>query len=372
MGTVQPRSFRPILFAIAAISLVAPLGACSVNPTTGRSQFNVLSINEEIAMGEEAKASLTDEYGGSVTDARLNTYISGIGQALAAQTEADYPNLPWEFTLLDSDVINAFALPGGKVFMSRGLAEKLTTEAELAAVLGHEVGHVTARHSGQRVSQTMIVSGIVIGAGVAASQSDSDLAKLGVPLLVGAGGSGYLLKFNRSQELEADALGVRYMVKIGYDPLGARMVQEVLAREGGSGKQPEFLSTHPYPESRIAQINEMLKGEYAYTQNNPDYKLYKERYKADFLDPMAALRAKGGSGAMGPATATPSIAATGAAAGGGGGGGGGATASLAAYTHTQYAPRMQNGRLMLNSAGMPGAATFCAHCAAQMPEQDAP
>lgn len=368
MNAGSIRSIRTLPLFALAIMAVATLGACSVNPTTGRSQFNVLSMSEEIAMGEEAKASLTDEYGGSVTDARLNSYISGIGNALAAQTESDYPNLPWEFTLLDSDVINAFALPGGKVFMSRGLAEKLTTEAELAAVLGHEVGHVTARHSGQRVSQSLVVSGLVIGAGVAASQSDSDLAKIGVPLLVGAGGSGYLLKFSRSQELEADALGVRYMVKIGYDPLGARMVQEVLAREGGSGKQPEFLSTHPYPDSRIAQINDLLKGEYAYTQNNPDFKLFKERYKADFLDPMAALRAKSGPKASGPDQTSPGADTRTASAGAGALG---STPPLAAYTHTQYAPRMQNGRLMLGSAGAPGA-TFCAHCAAQMPQQDAP
>lgn len=339
---------------MGVIAAAAMLAGCSVNPTTGRSQFNVLSMDEEVAMGEEAKASLTQEYGGSVQNPQLNEYVAQIGRALAAQTEADYPNLPWEFTLLDSDVINAFALPGGKVFMSRGLAEKLTTEAELAAVLGHEVGHVTARHSGQRVSQSMVVSGIVIGAGVAAGQSDNDLIKAGVPLLVGAGGGGYLLKFNRSQELEADALGVRYMVKIGYDPLGARMVQEVLAREGGKGSQPEFLSTHPYPESRISAINAMLKGEYAYTQNNPDYKLYAERYKAQFLDKLAAARSQG------EATA---LAAAGAMSGqmratlGG--------ASLAAG---QGAPRMQGGRLMINASALHDGAGFCAHCAGRMPD----
>lgn len=337
---------------VGVLALGTTLAGCSVNPTTGRSQFNMLSMEEEVAMGEEAKSQLTDEYGGRVQNAQLNEYVAQIGRALAAQTEADYPNLPWEFTLLDSDVINAFALPGGKVFMSRGLAEKLTTEAELAAVLGHEVGHVTARHSGQRVSQSMVVSGIVIGAGVAAGQSDNDLVKAGVPILVGAGGGGYLLKFNRSQELEADALGVRYMVKIGYDPLGARMVQEVLAREGGKGGQPEFLSTHPYPESRIAQINEMLKGEYAYTQNNPDYKLFAERYKAQFLDKIAAARLESESAAL---------AATGAMSGQ-------LRANLgpAAIGAGQTAPRMQGGRLVINASAMHQGAGFCAHCAGKV------
>lgn len=347
---------RGIIRAGAILGLGLSLGACSVNPTTGRSQFNMLSMDQEIAMGEEAKSSLTTEYGGTVESAQLNEYVARIGRALAAQTEADYPSLPWEFTLLDSDVINAFALPGGKVFMSRGLAEKLTTEAELAAVLGHEVGHVTARHSGQRVSQSMVVNGLIIGAGVAASQSDSDVAKIGVPLLVGAGGQGYLLKFNRSQELEADALGVRYMVKVGYDPLGARMVQEVLAREGGKGSQPEFLSTHPYPESRIEQINQMLKGEYAYTQNNPDYKLFPERYQAEFLDPVAKLKAQ--SNAEGDAAAT--LAArqlTDQIAG-----------RFAPGSPIQTAPRAQNGRLMITGAPGHSAAAWCAHCAAKSPD----
>ena len=351
------RTRFPVL--VAAFIAVAPfVGACSVNPTTGKSQFNMLSMSQEVAMGEEAKAQLTDEYGGSVNDARLNSYVSNIGAALAAQTESDYPNLPWEFTLLDSDVINAFALPGGKVFMSRGLAEKLTTEAELAAVLGHEVGHVTARHSGQRVSQSMVVTGLVIGAGVAASQSDSDIAKIGVPILVGAGGQGYLLKFNRSQELEADALGVRYMVKLGYDPLGARMVQEVLAREGGSGKQPEFLSTHPYPDSRIAQINELLAGEYAFTQNNPDYKLYAERYKAEFLEPIARLKAKASADGM-----TDAAIAAGALSG--------QMTSAFAPGSFQTAPRAQNGRLMLTGAAAHDPASWCAHCAARAPDPTA-
>lgn len=338
MSRSPTRFFVLISILLAALAITG----CSVNPTTGRSQFNVLSMDEEVAMGEEAKSQLTDEYGGKVQNAALQAYVTRIGQALSQQTEADYPSLPWEFTLLDSDVINAFALPGGKVFMSRGLAEKLTTEAELAAVLGHEVGHVTARHSGQRVSQSLIVAGVVTAAGAAASGSDSDVVKAGVPLLVGAGGQGYILKFGRSQELEADALGVRYMVKLGYDPLGARMVQEVLQREAGAGGAPEFLSTHPYPESRIAQIDDLLKGEYAYTQNNPDFKLFKERYQGEFLSKLAAVPADN--------TATGALAAQ------------QLRANLAAGLVPQGRP--QNGRLAINASAMHQAASYCAHCAA--------
>jgi predicted Zn-dependent protease len=208
---------------------------------------------------------------------------------MANYTEADYPDLPWEFTLLDSDVINAFALPGGKVFMSRGLAERLDNEAQLAGVLGHEIGHVTARHGNERISQQLLVAGIAVGATVAAGQSDSDAVKYGVPIAVGVGGQGYLLKFGRGQELEADRLGMRYMSYAGYDPYGQLQVMQVLAEASQGPRQPELLSTHPHPESRIQQIQDLLATEYAHTQNNPAFELKRDRYHNLFLSRLAEL-----------------------------------------------------------------------------------
>ena len=277
------------LIVLAALTVF--VWGCSTNPTTGRSQMALLSRDREIALGEGAKAELASEYGGAVADAQLQAYVARIGHALAATTESDNPSLPWEFTLLDSDVINAFALPGGKVFISRGLAARMTNEAQLAAVLGHEVGHVTARHSNERISLGRLVQGLVVGAAVGAAQSDEKWLQTAVPVIVGFGGQGYLLKFSRDQELEADALGVRYMVRNGYNPLGARQVQEILAAAAGEGgRPPEFFSTHPYAERRIEQIDKLLRGEYAYTQDRPDeFRLHEYRFQREFKSRLAVL-----------------------------------------------------------------------------------
>ena len=124
---------------------------CAKNAATGKRSLVLLSAAEEERLGAEAAPQFTAEYGGAVDDAALNRYVTDIGNRLAAVTEADYPDLEWEFTLLDSSVVNAFALPGGKVFITRGLAERLDNEAQLAGILGHEIGHVTARHVEDRV-----------------------------------------------------------------------------------------------------------------------------------------------------------------------------------------------------------------------------
>jgi len=282
-----PSRFGPVVSGVLAAAML--LTGCTTNPTTGRSQFNALSRDEEIAMGIDAKPEMIKEYGGEVQSADLKQYVSRVGTSLAQQTEGDYPSLPWEFTLLDSDVINAFALPGGKVFMSRGLAEKMTNEAQLAGVLGHEVGHVTARHINDRVAQQVgigalaTVAGVVVGA-----TSDNDLIRYGAPVAFGVGSQVVLLSFSRGQELEADSLGVRYMVKVGYDPRGQLQVMEILDREAGDSRAASFFATHPDPKARIQQVEQLLNGEYAYTQNNPQFSLRESEFKDQFLAKLPA------------------------------------------------------------------------------------
>jgi predicted Zn-dependent protease len=285
LGVVARRTLGVVLTAFVAVGMVG----CSTNPTTGRMQFNSLTPEQEIAIGAEAAPQLTEEYGGAVADQRLQGYITQVGQRMLPYTEGDAPSLPWEFVLLDSDVINAFALPGGKVFMSRGLADRMTNEAQLASVLGHEIGHVTARHVNERVTQSRVVTGLLTAGVAVAGTSDSGLVTGAVQQIMGSAGQGYLLKYGRDQELEADALGVRYMAKAGYDPLGALQVQQILKSASEGQLQPEILSTHPHPESRIRALQEMLAGEYAPTQNNPRYQLYEDRFKASFLDRLATL-----------------------------------------------------------------------------------
>lgn len=287
---------------ILSLALAALLGGCSVNPATGARSLTLLSWEREVVMGTEAAPGMTSEFGGETPDAQAQAYVDEVGQKLLGGIESGVPELPWTFTLLDSGVINAFALPGGQVYLSRGLAEKLTSEAEMAGVLGHEIGHVTARHGNQRISKqigfnvTMAAAALIVGA----ADEDSDIRKygqIGVPALA-FGGNVVLLKYGRDEELEADMLGMRYMARAGYNPVGQRLVMETLRRaSGGGGGQPEWLSTHPESDTRIARINGLLRGEYAHTQNSPEYVMDEAEYQSRMLARLARLGpAKHGSG----------------------------------------------------------------------------
>jgi predicted Zn-dependent protease len=266
-----------LLLCAGLLTSSGVITGCTYNPATGRNQLLWLSTEQQIALGTEAKPELVQEYGGEAVSPELRAYVTEVGMKLVAHVEPEYADLPWEFTVLESDVINAFALPGGKVFMSRGLMDLLKTEAELAGVLGHEVGHVTAQHINERISQSMVVQGIAIGASVGASNSDG--WEQVIPVVVGVGGQGYLLSFGRSQESESDRQGVKYMTRAGYNPVGMMGVLQVLKAASEGNSTPEFLSTHPHPETRIDTVQKLLAGEYAYTQNNPDFMIGAEEYQ---------------------------------------------------------------------------------------------
>ncbi|HBS29868.1 MAG TPA: peptidase M48 Ste24p [Phycisphaerales bacterium] len=284
--------FRLIVGGAVLAWAGALLAGCTTNKATGRSQFDVLSRQDEIALGEQAMPELVDGYGGAVSDPALGAYVRRVGMSIVEQTEGDYRSLPWEFTLLNSDVINAFALPGGKVFVSRALAEKFTNEAQLAGVLGHEVGHVTAEHADQGVARQIGLSALAIGLGVAAGSDE------GMQLAVGAVVSGagvYALSFDRDQEIEADKLGMRYMTGAGYNPKGMLQLMQVLQRASqGGGRQPEWLSTHPLPETRIRIIEDRLKKE-KYAAAPPgavtsgDDGFFQSRFQREFLEPLDRL-----------------------------------------------------------------------------------
>lgn len=271
---------KALLAAVGCVGLAHVHGGCGVK---------LLSLQEEVALGSEAAPQLTQEYGGSLTQGGLHSNLERVGRSMTDTLDTEYRDLPWEFTLLNSPVINAFALPGGKVFVSRALIERMNNEAQLAGVVGHEIGHVTARHGNQKISASLIAQGVVIGAAVAASGSDSDLIQAGVPLLVQSGSGAFLLKYGRSQELESDRLGVEYMTRVGYNPIGMRQVMEILAEASAGNEAPEFFSTHPHPESRISAIDQMLEGEYAHTQFNTEYQVFESRFESDFARPLAAV-----------------------------------------------------------------------------------
>lgn len=275
------------IFAAVLGAMVALCQGCETNAATGRRQLSFYDRNWEIDIGQQAAPGMVQEFGGEVKDASLREYVTDIGKRLAARTEADNPSLPWTFTLLDSDVINAFALPGGKVFFSRGLADKMTNEAQMAGVLGHEIGHVTARHTAERVSKATLLEGAVQVAGVAADASGSTGISQALPALQ-VGSQLITLKFSRDQESEADSLGMRYMTRENYNPQAMQQVMEILKREAGDAGN-EWTSTHPLPETRIQRIGDELKASYGYTQNNPQYVFKEQEFRTKFLKKLSLL-----------------------------------------------------------------------------------
>lgn len=283
----------PILAAVA-LGGAAFLGGCMTNPETGGKSLLSLSKEQEVKIGEEAAPQFTEEFGGKVKSEQCRRYVTDLGMKLKAHIERqDYLDLPWEFTLLDSDVVNAFALPGGKVFFTRGLAKQLTSEAQMAGVLGHEIGHVTAEHADQRISQAsganLGLQVIAVLAGAAGEGGTAaQYARAGLPALQ-MGSQLVLLSYGRAEEIEADGLGMRYMSRAGYNPRAQREVMELLGRLGGGKNPPEILSTHPPSEKRIEKIDQALAGEYAQTQSNPAFKTNTERYQKEFLAPLSKL-----------------------------------------------------------------------------------
>lgn len=276
--------------------LLLPLAGCSTNQATGRSQFLPLSWSEEVQLGAEAAPQFIEQSGGELPDQAIVQYVRDLGGRLAAQSEM--PEIDWAFYVLDSQVINAFALPGGKVFISRGLIEKMDNEAQLAGVIGHEIGHVTARHGNERMGKAMIAQGLIIAAGIGGAVSDEQwLQVLGVGTAVG--GQLFLLKYSRSNELEADTLGVRYMAHLGYNPVGQIQVMEILREAASGSAPPEWLSTHPTSDTRIANLEKTISQNYPRYNEEGFYTMGFKAFKENILTPLSKLPpAKHGSGAF--------------------------------------------------------------------------
>jgi len=233
---------------LAAAVAAAFVLACATNPATGRRQLMLVSEAQEIAMGREADQQAVAAYG-LYPDAKVQAYVAEVGARLAARSER--PSLPWSFKVVDDPAVNAFALPGGYIYVTRGIMAHLRSEAELAAVLGHEIGHVTGRHSASQMSkQQLAMGGLIVGMAVKPElQEFGGLAQQALGLL--------FLKFGRDDENEADQLGLRYMTREAYDPREMLEVFGVLdrvSRAQGGGRMPDWLSTHPSPENRLARI----------------------------------------------------------------------------------------------------------------------
>ena len=246
------RTLRNILATLLVAALAAPLATCAVNPATGERQLILLSREEEIRMGQQGAEQVRSTLG-LVQDEALQDYVSGIGLSMARDTER--PDLPWSFEVVDDPVVNAFALPGGPVFVTRGILAYFNSEAELATVLGHEAGHITARHSAEQMSRQQLYGGL---AGLGAAVFDAGpLAQT----LAGAGLNVLFLQYSRDDERQADRLGLRYMTAEDYEPSEAIDVFRMLDRQSegaDGGGVPNWLSTHPTPADRIERIRAMI------------------------------------------------------------------------------------------------------------------
>jgi len=239
---------------ITQLSLIAGLAAsgCATNPATGNSQLMLISEDQEIAMGRQADTSVIATIG-LYPDAVWQRYIQQLGARLAATSER--PNLPWTFRVVDDPAVNAFALPGGFVYVTRGLLAHLTNEAELASVVGHEIGHVTARHTAAEMSkQELIGLGLTAGSMVSSQVAKyAGTANQALGILY--------LKFSRDDESQADQLGLRYMRRANFDPRQMPEVFRMLDRldaAGGGGRLPTWLATHPSPANRVAAISSQI------------------------------------------------------------------------------------------------------------------
>lgn len=250
-----------LIFAaiIAAVSLFSYFSSRQDNPVTGETQYIDITPEQEIALGLQAAPQMAQEFDGLDANQSDQAIVDQIGNSIVANSPAG--NTPYEFDfhlLADQDTINAFALPGGQVFITRALYDLLQTEGELAGVLGHEIGHVVARHSAEHIAKAKLTEGLT-GAAVLATydpNNPSSASSAQVAMLIG---QLLNLKFGRDDELESDALGVCFMNDTGYDPQEMISVMQILASASQGDRPPEFFSTHPNPESRITRIQEAIQ-----------------------------------------------------------------------------------------------------------------
>jgi predicted Zn-dependent protease len=261
--------YLPLRLFRAALAVVSTLAGltCATNPVTGNKEFSLVSESQEIAMGQQGAADVAQTMG-LYPDSSVQAYVSRLGLALAAKSER--PQLPWSYQVVDDPVVNAFALPGGPIFVSRGILTHMNSEAELVSVLGHETGHITARHSASQISKAEVAQ-VGLGVGMILAPDLQQFAGLA------SGGLGILfLKFSRDDETQADDLGFRYAYQAGYDVREMLHVFQTLQRvSGGSRGIPEWQSTHPDPGNRIqktqARIDSLNKDLSGLTINRAGY-----------------------------------------------------------------------------------------------------
>jgi predicted Zn-dependent protease len=233
----------------------------SENPITGEQQRVQLSPEQEVVIGRQSAPQMAEQHGNLYPDQTLQDYVDEVGNRVVQNSAAKGSPYPFEFHLLrDPQTINAFALPGGQVFLTAALLGKLNSEAQLAGVLGHEVGHVIGRHGAEHLAKQQLGGALVNAVGIASSDGSGGQQ---AAILAQAVNQMVNLKYGREDELESDRLGFQFMTQAGYNPVGIVELMQILDNaRGNAGGQPEFMSTHPDPGNRIEQLTAIIEQTY--------------------------------------------------------------------------------------------------------------
>jgi predicted Zn-dependent protease len=243
-----------IVLIMALVAFAGYFGSRSFNPVTVS-----ISPQQEAALGLQAAPEMAQQFGGLHPDPKARQLVDRICQELVMRTSAK--DTPYDYdchVLADEQTVNAFALPGGQVFITAGLMGRLRTEGQLAGVLGHEIGHVVARHGAEHIAKARFTQGLT-GAAVIATYDPGDPASRRNAAVAALIGQLVTMRFGRQDEIESDRLGVRFLAEAGYDPRGMIEVMKILEKAGGGGRQPEFFSTHPNPANRISNLEAAIR-----------------------------------------------------------------------------------------------------------------
>lgn len=249
----RPRIGLILALVFVVFSLVRYYSKTQFNEITGEKQQIGWSVEQEVAIGMQSAPQMIQQYGGLYPDKALQDYVKKVGQKIVENSAVNSTEYHFDFHLLaDPRTVNAFALPGGQVFLTQALFSRLENEDQLAGVLGHEIGHVVGRHSAQRMAKQQLTRDLAGAAVIATGDYNTAQAAQMISNMVN-------MKFGRGHELQSDDLGVRFMLDAGYNPNSLKDVMRILKEASGDNRQPEFFSTHPDPENRIEKIEEAIK-----------------------------------------------------------------------------------------------------------------
>jgi predicted Zn-dependent protease len=248
---------------VAVISVIGYFSKTAFNPITEEKQHVAgITPEQEVALGLQAAPEMLQQFGGLDPSSEAQALVDRVGERLVSRTAAAQSPYKFEFHLLDDpETINAFALPGGQVAITEGLVRRLESEGQLAGVLGHEIGHVVARHGAEHIAKQQLTEGLT-GAAVLATYDPNNPSSRGSAAVAAMIGQLVTMRFGRQDELESDQLGVRLASEAGYDPRSMIGLMKILAESSQGGRPPEFFSTHPNPENRVARIESAIQKQF--------------------------------------------------------------------------------------------------------------